>query len=280
MLKLLIRPFGRRWVCSLFCLVLMLGGGCQTTLEPFTNRRQFIIMSPEAEMRMSSESWAAILSEEKPSTNKARIAAVARVGQRVSAVVDKDGFEWEFKVFAGDTANAFCLPGGKVGVYDGLFKHIANDAELATVVSHEIAHAVARHGGERMTQALLLELGAAGLAIAMKDETQEKRERWLAAYTGVGMVGLMLPYSRTHEYSADRIGVMYMAQAGYHPQAALDFWEKFAAADKSAGIPEFFSTHPVEEKRIARLRQLLPDTKLEYEVAPERLGFGEDLSGI
>lgn len=226
---------------------------------------------------MGLQAWEEINKEETESTNRKLYAAVRRVGKAIADAADQPDFQWEFRLFESEQANAFCLPGGKIAVYEGLFEHIDNDAELAAVMGHEVAHATARHGGERMTQGMLMNLGAMGLSAAIKDEDAKNRERWLAAYTGVTTVGILLPYSRTHEYSADRIGLTYMARAGYTPEAALDFWEKFGRQNKTPALMEFLSTHPVGEKRIEQLREFLPKARLEYEVAPRQRGYGQAL---
>jgi len=265
----------KRLASALLWLVLACGlCGCQSITEPVTGRRQFIFTTPAMEKGMSESAWRDIQAKEKPSANQERTAAVKRVGAAISAAAARPDFEWEFHLFASKQANAFCLPDGKIAVYEGLFKHLANDAELAAVVGHEVAHAIARHGGERMTQALVINLGALGLSYAMKDKEAASRERWLAAYTGVSTLGYILPYSRTHEYAADEIGLILMAKAGYSPQAPLTFWSKFAAAGKSKKVPEFLSTHPVGEKRIARLESILHKGVLEYEMAPTPRGLG------
>ncbi len=249
--------------------------GCQTTTEPFTGRSQLILTSPAQEMQTGLQAWRQVTGQEKPCRDRWKVDAVRRVGQALSRAAARPDFKWEFRVFESDRANAFCLPGGKVGVYSGLFKYVANDAELAAVVGHEIGHAIARHGGERMTQAMLLDLGALGLSMAIKGRPEEHRARWLAAYTGLSTVGVVLPFSRRQEYSADQIGLMLMAKAGYDPEAAIQFWRKFAAEQKSPAVAEFLSTHPLDSRRLQRLRSLLPRAIIEYEMAPDRRGLGQ-----
>jgi len=256
-------------------MLLVGGSGCQTVTEPVTGRRQVILTSADAEMRMGLDAWNEIVKTEKLSTNAAKIAAVERVGRNLSVVVNEPGFNWEFRVFASDQANAFCLPGGKVGIYEGLFAFTANDAELATVIGHEIGHAVARHGGERMTHAMMVNFGALGVNLATRDASAEKQAVWMAAYMGASTLGFVLPYSRTHEYAADELGLVYMAKAGYDPHAALSFWQKFGAQDKGRKIPEFLSTHPVGDNRLQRLQERIPSAMLSYELAPVRRGFGQ-----
>lgn len=254
-----------------FCI---LPQGCQTATEPFTGRSQLILTSPAQETQMGLQSWQQVTKQEKPCRDRAKIEAVQRVGKDLSRAAARPDFKWEFRVFESDQANAFCLPGGKVAVYSGLFKYVDNDAELAAVVGHEIGHAIARHGGERMTQAMLLDLGALGLSMAVKGRPEEQRTRWLAAYTGLGTIGVALPFSRRQEYSADQIGIMLMSKAGYDPEAAIQFWRKFGAKQKASGATEFLSTHPLDSKRLARLRGLLPKAIVEYELAPNRRGLG------
>ncbi len=242
--------------------------------EPETGRKRIILTSLSQEATLGRQSWDELQKQQQPSKDAAKTEAVVRVGTRLSQAVKESGFEWEFKCFASQEMNAFCLPGGKVGVYEGLFQALSNDAELAAVVGHEIAHATARHGGERMTQAMAVGLAGLGLNMALESKAVENRELWMTAYAGISTVGLVLPYSRLHEYEADEIGTLYMARAGYDPRAAVSFWEKFAASKGGAQVPEFLSTHPVDANRIARLKQILPKALAEYEKAPRKLGLG------
>ena len=257
-------------------VLLLMTPACQTALEPVTGRKQFILTSFEAEHRAGEQAWETLLEKQKLSESEPKRRAVERVGRALASTVHAPRFEWEFRTFASEKANAFCLPGGKIGVYGGLFDYVENDAQLATVVAHEIAHAVARHGGERMTRAMMLEIGQMGVAYAIKDKSDLARERWLAAYAGISTVGFVLPYSRMQEYAADEIGLMYMARAGYSPDAAVAFWKRFSKAEGGANSPlsEFLSTHPVGEKRIERLRSLLPRARKEYAKVLHQRGNG------
>ena len=273
----------RSWATGLgqLALAAWLGvtlAGCQTATEPFTGRSQFILTSAGEETRLGLQGWTQTLQKEKPGTNAAHKAAVERVGKAVAAAANQPDYKWEFKLFESTQANAFCLPGGKVGVYEGLFKYVANDAELAAVMGHEVGHAIARHGGERMTEGMMVNVGAAGLAIALGSKDAQTRDRWLMAYTGISTVGYVLPFSRKHEYAADEIGLVLMAKAGYDPHAAVAFWQKFAAGTGGSGTPEFLSTHPVGANRIQQLQTLMPKATVQYEMAPKRLGTGEVFS--
>lgn len=252
------------------CLLL---AGCVT--EPVTGRQRFILTSASEESSLGAQSWADVKTKEKPTASSKWSAAVVRVGSAVAKAVNEPSYQWEFECFASEEANAFCLPGGKIAVYDGIFQHMANDAELAAVIGHEIAHATARHGGERMTQAMAVTAGGLALGVAVSGQSKEAQERWLLAYGGASTVGLMLPYSRVHEYSADRIGLIYMARAGYDPHAAISFWEKFSAGKATGAMSDFLSTHPADAKRIEELKKFLPDAMAEYNKAPKRYGLGE-----
>ena len=194
-------------------------------------------------------------------------AMVQRVGQRIAAVAKPDmpNAQWEFVVFDSKEANAFCLPGGKVGVYTGILPITKDDAGLATVLGHEVGHAVAHHGGERMTEAMGLQLGGQLVGSAA---AQSKYQALIVQGYGLSsQLGVALPHSRKQESEADEIGIIYMARAGYQPQAAVDFWQRFSSynsANGGGGTPWFLSTHPVDADRVAHLKQLLPRAQSEY----------------
>jgi predicted Zn-dependent protease len=198
-----------------------------------------------------------------------------KVGKRIAAVTAKDmpNAQWEFVVFESKEANAFCLPGGKVGVYTGILPVTKDEAGLATVIGHEVAHAVARHGAERMSEAYVLQTGGsllgAGMGVAKTDP------RWqAAAMTAYGLgaqMGRELPHNRKQESEADQIGLMYMARAGYNPEAAVDFWKRFSEFNQqqgASGTPAFLRTHPTDETRIRQLQEWMPKAKAEYKPAP------------
>jgi len=189
---------------------------------------------------------------------------VARVGRKIAEQA-KDRMpnaQWEFVVFDSPEANAFCLPGGKIGVYTGLLPIANGEAGLATVIGHEVAHAANHHGGERMSQAQAVETGTKLIGSAVNEKYSAVT---MVALGGLGKVGIELPYSRLQETEADHVGLLYMAKAGYDPEEAVRFWERFSASHKGqSGGFELLRTHPVDEKRIADLKKLMPEAKSVY----------------
>ena len=232
---------------------------------PITNRTQFIIVPQAFEMQLGASTYLSMLETEKISANKHYARAVTRVGRRIAAVSHTPNLRWQYTVFDNDKqVNAFALPGGKIGVYTGMMPVAKTEAGLATVMAHEVAHATARHGGERMSLGILLQMGSAALASAMKKKDKKTTGRVLAAY-GVGTALVVaLPFSRKQEGEADRIGLIYMAKAGYDPREAVAFWERMGAAGRGAP-PEFLSTHPGYRTRIKNLRKWMPEAMEYYE---------------
>ena len=202
------------------------------------------------------------------STDATANALVARVGKRIADAADCPNFSWEFLVFRNPEANAFCLPGGKVGVYTGILSSMSCEAELAGVIGHEVGHAIARHGGERMTQSLLQSIGAALLS-----ETT-RNEQILQAYGVVSNLGVILPYSRKHEHEADTLGLILMAKAGYDPSSLIAFWRNFSKTGGSSGsfLEKFLSTHPLDSERISAMEKQLPEAMQYYNRAKNKYG--------
>ena len=237
--------------------------GCSTV--PVTGRSQLNLMSSSDEMQLGLNSFNELKKETPISKDPAANELVQKVGKRIAAVAGPDmpNAQWEFVVFDSKEANAFCLPGGKVGVYTGILAVTKDEAGLATVIGHEVAHAVARHGGERMSEAMVMQTGGSlvGTAVSAVDP------RWTAvaatAY-GVGtQLGRELPHSRAQESEADHIGLIYMARAGYNPEEAVLFWQRFSDFNKQQGdsTPEFLRTHPLDDVRIKQLQQWMPEAK-------------------
>jgi predicted Zn-dependent protease len=170
-----------------------------------------------------------------------------------------EGYEWEYNLIDSDTVNAFAMPGGKIVIYQGIMPIAQGPNGLAVVMAHEIAHVVAEHGNERMSQGLIVQLGGMALSVALREQPALTRQLFMAAY-GVGSnVGVILPYSRTHESEADRLGLVFMAIAGYDPRAAVGFWQRMVEERGEGAPPEFLSTHPSGESRIADIQQAMPE---------------------
>jgi metalloendopeptidase OMA1, mitochondrial len=268
-------PFSRCWlaVCATGFLSIMLTG-CATV--PVTGRSQLRLVSAEQEMQLGLTSFEQMKTEVPISPDPAANALVQKVGKRIAAAAAKDlpDAKWEFVVFESKEANAFCLPGGKIGVYTGILPITKDEAGLATVLGHEVAHASAHHGGERMSQAMVLQAGEKALGTSLTGFDPKVQAAAALAY-GVGsQVGVMLPFSRKDESEADHIGLVYMARAGYDPQAALEFWQRFAAATASeGGPPSFLRTHPVTEVRIEQLRKEMPEALAVYGNRQDRISF-------
>ena len=237
--------------------------GCSKA--PITGRTQFITVSPQQELALGFQSAKQVLEKEKVSQDPQKNAMVKRIGQRIANVTGQTNYVWEFFVIENDEeANAFCLPGGKVFVYTGLFKYASNDDELAAVMGHEIGHALARHGAERMSAGQLQQMGGQVLGAVMQGRGDPQNTAMVMQAFGIGsQLGIMLPHSRTQEYEADTIGLVLSAKAGYNPNSALSFWEKFAKSGKSA--PEYLSTHPAPANRIAKIKALLPQLMPVYQ---------------
>ncbi len=245
----------------LCCSILPLLSGCYTV--PVTGRTSFMLVSSDEEQTLGLQAFTDVQKETPVSHDTVANARVQRVGAAIARVSDFPDWQWEFIVFDDtNTVNAWCLPGGKVGVYTALLPYARTDGELATVMAHEISHAIARHGAERMSQQMVVEAGGAIVAGSVGDESVETAK---VAY-GVGsQLFVMLPYSRKHELEADRIGLIYMARAGYDPREALTFWQGFSAINKGGTPPEWLSTHPADTKRIEQIKLLLPEAIAEYD---------------
>jgi len=256
----------------LFWLVPFLLLGCVTI--PETGRSVFVLRSERDEARLGEEAYREILSKENLSKNSRWNALLQRVGKRIAFAARKPSFQWEFRLIESAQQNAFCLPGGKVAFYTGIFRVAQHEAGIATVMGHEVAHATARHGGQRIALGIGAQLGMTGLMIALGEEQSTSKNLILAAL-GVGtQVGVMLPFSRSNESEADEIGLIYMARAGYDPREAPKFWERFSK--KGGSPPEFLSTHPSSRGRMEALNRDLAKVMPIYERS-SKFGTGETL---
>ncbi|MHC1707606.1 MAG: M48 family metallopeptidase [Bacteroidales bacterium] len=241
---------------------------------PLTGRKQFRMFPESMVMDLSLTSYQDFLKTHPPmAPANPLVQDVKTVGNKVSQAVNKymnehgyssriKGYKWEFNAVDSKEVNAWCMPGGKVVVYSGLFPVSKDPAGLAVVMGHEIAHAVAGHGNERMSQMLAVQLGGMTLEIAMQKQPQLTRDIFLTAY-GVGSVLGQLAYSRQHELEADRLGLIFMAMAGYNPERAISFWEDMSKAG-GPKPPELLSTHPSDIKRIQQIKKYLPEAKKYY----------------
>lgn len=272
----------RNWSPTILLLLIvgMVGGaiavsGCSSA--PVTGRRQLLTVSEAEENELGMTAYKEVLEKEPVSKNERYTELVRRVGTRIAAVADRPDFDWEFTVIESDTQNAFCLPGGKVAVYTGMLPVCETEAGLAVVMSHEVAHAIARHGGERMSHKMAQNLGQQAVGRLLQKQDDHRKKIALTAFSIGSEYGAILPYSRKHELEADAIGIKLMAEAGYDPSAAPEFWERFAALKGAAGQMEFMSTHPSDSRRSASLREQLPEAVQIYERASQKFGLGDPI---
>ncbi|MFK5956567.1 MAG: M48 family metallopeptidase [Planctomycetota bacterium] len=256
-------------------LLAVLAAACSSV--PGTGRSQLNFMSAGQEMKMGAQAYTEMLAEERVITSGPDAEMVRRIGENIARSAtellpesDAKRFRWEFKLIdSPETVNAWALPGGKTAVYTGLLAVTQDEDSLAAVMGHEIAHATSHHGAERVSHNMLLQLGMLGASFSMKDMDPAERNGYMMAL-GVGTnVGVMLPFSRSHESEADEIGLMLAANAGYNPEAAIGLWERMGAASSGAP-PEFLSTHPSPGTRIERLRALMPEANKLYQAALKR----------
>lgn len=244
-------------------LLLLAAAACETV--PVTGRSQLVLIPEGTEVAMGLDSYQQVLHSSKVSADPRLNEQVTRVGRRIATATGRNDYQWEFKVIEDQQVNAFCMPGGKVAVYTGILPITRDDAGLAAVLGHEVSHAIARHGGERLSQSLVVQggLAATQAALAQRDPVVVQS---VTALLGAGAsVGLLLPWSRAQESEADHLGLIYMAQAGYDPHAARDLWVRMSEASRSsAKPPEFLSTHPSDATRIAQIEGWLPEALKQY----------------
>jgi predicted Zn-dependent protease len=241
---------------------------------PITGRRQVSLVAESDLVSMSLSEYDKFLLEHKPlPATDARAQLVKKVGEKIQAAVVKfmsdkglsqriDGYQWAFNTVDDATVNAWCMPGGKVVVYTGLLPITQDEASLAVVMGHEIAHAIARHGNERMSQGMAVQFGGLLLSAALQSKPQETQNLFMQSY-GLGSTLGVLKYSRTHESEADKMGLVFSAIAGYDPNAAVAFWERMAAQGGQKPL-EILSTHPSDDTRIADIKAFLPEALTYY----------------
>ena len=258
----------------LFGGIMALGFVFSCATNPFTGKKSLNLM-PNSELFPSSfQQYGTFLKENKVVVGTTDARRVESVGMKIKAAAERwlkangqaeylNGYQWEYKLIENKEVNAWCMPGGKIVVYSGILPVTKDDAGLATVMGHEVSHALSNHGAQRMTASQFQQLGAVGVAVATGNKSAEQQQMW-QQYYGIGsQVGVMLPFSRNHESEADKIGLTLMAIAGYNPELAISFWERMAASSGGNKPPEFLSTHPADATRIANLRRLIPEAKAE-----------------
>jgi predicted Zn-dependent protease len=246
------------WLWSALMIGVLALFACETV--PLTGRSQLMLVSEPEEVQLGLTAYREILSKEKISQNQQVNALVQRVGRRIAAAAKRPDYQWEFRVVEKDEANAFALPGGKVAVYTGILKYTQTDAGLAVVMGHEVAHALARHGAERMSRSSAAN-AVIGLGAAVAGIQDPALMQVISAAYGVSVE---LPFGRGQESEADHIGLILMAQAGYDPREAVPFWQRMSAGAGGSGPPEFLSTHPSGETRVRQLQEWMPEALAAY----------------
>ena len=242
-------------ITGLLMAMLLMLSACGSV--PLTGRKQVLLVSDQEVLSSSLTQYSDYMKSATKSSDKNESAMVTPVGKKIK------NFQWEFNLVKDNQINAFCMPGGKIVVYEGLMSLVSSDDELAVVVGHEVAHAVAKHSNERMSQQLMAQYGAAILGQAVSNKSAAVQTVANTVY-GVGaQYGVMLPFSRKHESEADCMGLVFMTMAGYNPDVAVNFWQKMSAG-KSGSTPEFMSTHPSDATRIAEIQRALPEIKAKY----------------
>jgi len=254
-------------------LVVLAGFMMACSTVPLTNRKQLSLIPAEEMQSLAAENYNAVLDSSQLSNNTEAINSIRDVGSEIASAVQDylkkigredliEGYAWEFNLIESPQVNAWCMPGGKIAFYTGILPVCEDENGIAVVMSHEIAHAIAQHGNERMSQEMALQMGGVALSEALTTQKTETTSLAMLAYGTGAQLGVILPYSRSHESEADEMGLYFMAMAGYDPREAPKFWERMLQSSQS-GVPEFLSTHPDPKNRIKALNEHLPKA-LEY----------------
>lgn len=254
-------------------IIFLFLNNCSTV--PITGRRQLDLVPASQVISLSFDGYKQVLKDNKLSANVEQTAMVKNVGVRIQHAVEQymsehnlsetlKGFQWEFNLLESPTVNAFCMPGGKVAFYTGIMPICADDKGVAVVMGHEVAHAIANHGGERMSQGLVQQMGGVAIAVALRDKPGQTQQLAMSAYGAGSTVFGILPYSRLHESEADHLGLIFMAMAGYDPNDAPKFWERMSAMSKNKSNSDFLSTHPSNATRIQDLNKEIPEAMKYY----------------
>jgi predicted Zn-dependent protease len=242
--------------------------------NPFTGKKTMAFVSNDQLFPASFAQYNQVLSENKVLTGTKDSEMITRVGQRIAVAAERwlnangyqgylEDYKWEYKLIESEQVNAWCMPGGKIAFYTGILPIAQNETGVAAIMGHEVAHALANHGQQRMSSGILQQAGGVAVAVASGNETPEKQQMWMQAYGLASTVGGMLPFSRSHETEADKIGFYLMAIAGYNPDEATELWKRMKANSGGQAPPEFLSTHPSNDTRIANLLELSPKAKAE-----------------
>lgn len=256
----------------IYILLILIFISCSSV--PITGRKQLTLISDNQILSMSSESYTEFKKTHKISTDAKNSQMVKDVGLKIQKSVEQyfaqnnmsknlEGYNWEFNLIEEDTVNAWCMPGGKVVVYTGILPLTKDETGLAVVMGHEIAHAVANHGNERMSQGMVAQYGGVALNEVLKAKAPGTKDIFMQSYGVTTQVGVLLPYSRKHETEADHLGLIFMAMAGYNPNEAIAFWQRMSQLS-SKKAPEFLSTHPSDDKRIEDIKKALPEAMKYY----------------
>ena len=259
----------------LILLPLLMAALASCARVPITGRLQPNLLDSAEMSQMSATAYGEFLKENKLSADATKTALVKNVGLKIQKAAEAyfaskdqsdylDGYDWQFNLVESEEVNAWCMPGGRVVVYTGILPIAKTETGLAVVMGHEIAHAIARHGNERMSQGMVVELGASALEKAMVEQPAATKDLFMSAFGAGAKLGFLLPYSRLHESEADRIGLIFMAMAGYDPREAAKFWQRMAELKDGAGPPEFLSTHPSGATRTADLERLAAEEAMQY----------------
>jgi metalloendopeptidase OMA1, mitochondrial len=239
--------------------------GAEKVVNPETGRAARVALSSDQEQALGLQGYREVLSQSDVVNQGPEYEMVVRVAKRLVNAIGEDGrgFEWHVSLVRGEQANAFCLPGGKIVVYTGILPYTRTESALAAVMGHEIAHAIARHGSQRMVRTNIAQTLMMGAQMSFTDMDPRQRQMVLAALGAGAQFGVILPFSREHENEADAMGLFYTARAGYDPQEAIAFWQRMEEAGGKQPS-EFMSTHPSHATRIAHLRELMPRALAEY----------------
>lgn len=242
---------------------------------PVTGRKQLNLIPASTMLSMSYQQYGDFLQSNRLSNNQQQARMVTTVGRNIQSAVERyfaekgltsqlEGYKWEFNLVESKDVNAWCMPGGKVVIYTGILPVTQNETGLAVVMGHEVSHAIAEHGNERMSQVLLTQLGGMALSEAVKEKPEQTQQLWMAAFGLGAQVGVLLPFSRLHESEADRLGLIFMAMAGYNPREAVAFWSRMQSMSEGNAPPEFLSTHPSHDTRIENLQEAMPEALRYY----------------